>query len=203
MKGVAQGERAAAAPHYRSARIGSSGWRTYNSIHSAFLSPAAVPAFSPHRSTLLRLHEPHFGVPPVLPVMSPTAWFRRRPAPAAEKPLRDELLSIERLEERALALAASFTVDPNPRRRARDTFPRFEDNARVLRDAYRTLADDVRTGRVRRVRRPNGCSTTSTWSPPRSATSARTCRARTTASCRRSPRASRPATRASTRWPSS
>jgi cyclic beta-1,2-glucan glucanotransferase len=69
---------------------------------------------------------------------------RRSPTP--EKPLRDELLSIERLEERALALAASFTIDPNPRHRARSIFPRFEDNIRVLRGAYRTLADDVRTG---------------------------------------------------------
>jgi cyclic beta-1,2-glucan synthetase len=67
-------------------------------------------------------------------------------APISEKPFRDELLSIERLEERALALAASFTIDPNPRRRARNIFPRFDDNARVLRDAYRTLAEDVRTG---------------------------------------------------------
>jgi cyclic beta-1,2-glucan synthetase len=71
----------------------------------------------------------------------------RTAAPSSEKPFRDELLSIERLEERALALAASFTIDPSPRRRARDIFPRFDDNARVLRDAYRTLADDVRTGR--------------------------------------------------------
>ena len=71
--------------------------------------------------------------------------WNRRPAPA-EKPLRDELLSIEGLEERALALAASFTIDPNPRRRARNIFPRFEDNVRFLRAAYRTLADDVRTG---------------------------------------------------------
>ena len=77
--------------------------------------------------------------------MSSSRWQRAR-RPAAEKPLRDELLSIERLEERALALAASLTVDPNPRHRARDTFPRFEDNVRVLRAAYRTLADDVRTG---------------------------------------------------------
>src|SRR4030081_1756266 len=69
-------------------------------------------------------------------------------APSSEKPFRDELLSIERLEERALSLAASFIVDPNPRRRARNIFPRFDDNARVLRDAYRTLADDVRTGQV-------------------------------------------------------
>jgi hypothetical protein len=37
--------------------------------------------------------------------MSPRAWFGRPPPPSVEKPLRDELLSIERLEERALALA--------------------------------------------------------------------------------------------------
>ena len=71
-------------------------------------------------------------------------WKRRRTP--ADAPLRDELLSIERLEERALALAATFTIDPNPRRRARNIFPRFEDNVRVLRGAYRTLAADVRTG---------------------------------------------------------
>jgi cyclic beta-1,2-glucan synthetase len=70
---------------------------------------------------------------------------RHAPAPASEKPFRDELLSIERLEERALALAASFTIDPSARR-ARNIFPRFDDNARVLRHAYRTLAEDVRTG---------------------------------------------------------
>jgi cyclic beta-1,2-glucan synthetase len=64
----------------------------------------------------------------------------------AEKPLRDELLSVERLEERALALAGAFTIDPNPRRRSRNIFPRFHDNARVLGEAYRMLADDVRTG---------------------------------------------------------
>src|SRR4051794_41962857 len=79
-----------------------------------------------------------------------TGGFNRRPwrrrATPPEKPLRDELLSIEGLEERALALAASFTIDPDPRRRARNIFPRFEDNVRVLRDAYRTLADDVRKG---------------------------------------------------------
>ena len=69
-----------------------------------------------------------------------------RQPPPAEKPPRDELLSIERLEERALALAASFTIDPNPRRRARNIFPRFDENVRVLRGAYRTLANDVRTG---------------------------------------------------------
>ena len=55
----------------------------------------------------------------------------RRLAPDDDKPLRDELLSIERLEERARSLAARFTVDPSPRRMARSVFPRFDDNARV------------------------------------------------------------------------
>jgi len=77
---------------------------------------------------------------------SVTSWLRRPHRARAEKPLRDELLSIERLEDRALALAASLTIDPNPHRRAENTFPRFDDNVRLLRVAYRTLADDVRTG---------------------------------------------------------
>jgi cyclic beta-1,2-glucan synthetase len=77
------------------------------------------------------------------------SWLFRsgeRAAPAAEKPLRDELLSIERLQERAHALAASFTVDPSSRRASRSLFPRFDDNARVLREAYRALTDDVHRG---------------------------------------------------------
>ncbi len=69
----------------------------------------------------------------------------RAPHPA-EKPLRDELLSIERLEERARALAARFTLDPKPRRAARNVLPRFEENARILRKAYITMADDVHRG---------------------------------------------------------
>ena len=73
-------------------------------------------------------------------------WRRTRQSPTADKPLRDELLSIERLEERALALAARFTLDPRSRRRARKPFRRFEDNVRVLRATYRILADDVRRG---------------------------------------------------------
>jgi cyclic beta-1,2-glucan synthetase len=62
------------------------------------------------------------------------------------KPLRDELLSIERLEERARALAARFTLDPNPRRASRNVLPRLDDNARVLRRAYLVMADDVHRG---------------------------------------------------------
>ena len=72
--------------------------------------------------------------------------LRPRPRPAPQKPLRDELLSIERLEERAKALAARFTLDPNPRRVARNVFPRFDDNARVLRAAYLTMAEEVHQG---------------------------------------------------------
>jgi cyclic beta-1,2-glucan synthetase len=79
--------------------------------------------------------------------------FRRPPlrpfvraTPRPEKPFREELLSIEGLEERARALAARFTVDPSPRRRARHAYPRLDDNAAVLREAYRILADDVHRG---------------------------------------------------------
>src|SRR5207249_1958546 len=83
-----------------------------------------------------------------------SARSSRRPAPKlasgrrpeAQKPLRAELLSIERLEERARALAASFTLARDPRRKARPFFSRLEDNARVLRKAYRVLADDVHGG---------------------------------------------------------
>lgn len=61
-----------------------------------------------------------------------------------DAPFRDELLGVDRLEERALAIAARFAVDP--RRGARSIFPRFEDNARALRATYRLLAGDVRNG---------------------------------------------------------
>jgi cyclic beta-1,2-glucan synthetase len=62
-----------------------------------------------------------------------------------DKPFRDEPLSSERLDERALALAANFTPDPQ-RRKARSIYPRLRDNERVLDAAYRTLAEDVREG---------------------------------------------------------
>ena len=68
-----------------------------------------------------------------------------RSTESREGPFRDPLLGSERLEERALALAASFTI--NPRARAKSILSRFDDNARVLDRAYRTLAGDVRAGR--------------------------------------------------------
>ncbi|HZR08842.1 MAG TPA: carbohydrate-binding protein, partial [Myxococcales bacterium] len=73
------------------------------------------------------------------------AGRRRRASAAPEKPFRDELLSVERLDERARSLAARFTVDPS-RRPARSVFARFDDNGRVLREAYRALAADVHRG---------------------------------------------------------
>jgi cyclic beta-1,2-glucan synthetase len=72
--------------------------------------------------------------------------MQRRRHGFPDKPLRDELLSIERLEERAKALAARLTVDPTPRRRARDLYPRLTDNERVLRQTYLTMAEDVHRG---------------------------------------------------------
>ncbi len=62
-----------------------------------------------------------------------------------EKPFRDELLSAERLDERARSLAARCTLDPS-RRTSRSVFPRFDDNVHLLREAYRALASDVHRG---------------------------------------------------------
>src|SRR4051812_7544931 len=67
--------------------------------------------------------------------------FRRR-SPSPEKPLRDELLSIEPLEDRAKSLAASLTVG-QARRRVKRLFPRLNENAETIRSAYTALAADV------------------------------------------------------------
>src|SRR3989454_4875631 len=61
-------------------------------------------------------------------------------------PLHGELLGVERLEERARALAAGFTLSRNPRRGPPRLLRRLSDHARVLRHAYRPLAGDVRRG---------------------------------------------------------
>src|SRR5882762_9353858 len=61
-------------------------------------------------------------------------------------PLHGELLGVERLEERARALAAEFTLSRNPRRGPPRQLRRLSDDARVLRHAYRVLAGDVRHG---------------------------------------------------------
>src|SRR5882672_2887507 len=101
------------------------------------------------------------GTDAVMPPVS-RRGDRRRPKP--EKPLRAELLSLEGLEERARALAASFTLARDPRRKARPFFSRLEDNARVLRKAYRVLADDVHGGEfVRSEERRVGKECRSRW----------------------------------------
>jgi cyclic beta-1,2-glucan synthetase len=69
----------------------------------------------------------------------------RGQAAAGQRPFRDELLSAERLDERARSLAARFTVDPT-RRAARSVLPRLDDNVRALRLAYRALAGAVHRG---------------------------------------------------------
>jgi cyclic beta-1,2-glucan synthetase len=68
---------------------------------------------------------------------------RERRAPLA--PQRGELLSIERLEERARALGASFTLDPE-RRPTRRALTRFEDDVASLRATYHELADATHAG---------------------------------------------------------
>jgi cyclic beta-1,2-glucan synthetase len=84
-----------------------------------------------------------------------------RRAPGSDRsPLRAELLSVEHLEERARVLAASYTLARNPRRRPRRFLPRLQENARVLRHAYRELASDVRGGEPV-APAADGCSTIS------------------------------------------
>jgi cyclic beta-1,2-glucan synthetase len=61
-------------------------------------------------------------------------------------PLHGELLGVERLEERARALAAEFTLARNPGRGPPRLLRRLAADARVLRHAYRILAADVRNG---------------------------------------------------------
>ena len=83
---------------------------------------------------------------PAEPAVSSGGATARRRFSRLDAPLRDELLSTELLEERAKALAARFTVDPSPGRSARRRRPRLEANARLLEEAYRTLAQDVHRG---------------------------------------------------------
>jgi cyclic beta-1,2-glucan synthetase len=69
-----------------------------------------------------------------------------RPIGLDSSPLHGELLGVERLEERARVLAAGFTLARHPRRRPHRLLRRLTDDARVLREAYRLLAGDVRRG---------------------------------------------------------
>ena len=76
----------------------------------------------------------------------PQGGAQPRPVGLDSSPLHGELLGVERLEERARALAAEFTLARDPRRGPPRLLRRLADDARVLRVAYRTLAGDVRRG---------------------------------------------------------
>ena len=59
---------------------------------------------------------------------------------------RTELLSVERLEERARLLARTYVVDPPFRGRRANLVRRFHEDVRVLARAYEALTSDVRAG---------------------------------------------------------
>ena len=69
-----------------------------------------------------------------------------RPVGLDTSPLHGELLGVARLEERARALAAGFTLSRNPRRGALRLLRRLADDKKLLRQAYRTLSGDARRG---------------------------------------------------------
>lgn len=62
-----------------------------------------------------------------------------------EEPIREELFSVERLEQYAATLAAEHQVSDRPQR-GRLLLPRFEENGRQLLAAYRTLTAAVFEG---------------------------------------------------------
>jgi cyclic beta-1,2-glucan glucanotransferase len=68
------------------------------------------------------------------------------PDPSNEEPIREELYSVERLEQYAASLAAEHRVYEG-RRRGRRLLPGLERNGRQLIAAYRTLVEAVRAGR--------------------------------------------------------
>jgi cyclic beta-1,2-glucan synthetase len=62
-----------------------------------------------------------------------------------ERPIREELFSVERLEEQARSLAAAQTVTARPLP-GRDLARRLADNEKVLVGAYRDIADAIAAG---------------------------------------------------------
>ncbi|HZB44479.1 MAG TPA: hypothetical protein VE360_04520, partial [Pyrinomonadaceae bacterium] len=72
--------------------------------------------------------------------------LRRGREAREEEPIREELFSVERLEQFAETLAAEHRVTEGPSR-GRRLLPRLEENGRALVAAYRTLADAIRAGR--------------------------------------------------------
>jgi len=79
-----------------------------------------------------------------MPSAQPSAEFARQPL---EEPIRAELFGVERLEQHAESLAAAQHV-MSESEKGRRLLPRVEDNGRVLREAYRVIAEAVREGRA-------------------------------------------------------
>ncbi len=79
--------------------------------------------------------------------MSSFQGTRRSARNSDEDPIREELFSVERLEQYAAELASAHSVSPNPRR-GRRLLPRLEENGRKLIVVYRTLADAIRNDRT-------------------------------------------------------
>jgi cyclic beta-1,2-glucan synthetase len=72
---------------------------------------------------------------------------RLRGARDGELPIRDELYSIERLEQFAVTLAAEHKIAERPRH-VNLLLPRLEENSRTLVAAYRALAESIRREHV-------------------------------------------------------
>src|SRR3989440_3824955 len=72
---------------------------------------------------------------------------RLRGAKDGERPIRDELYSIERLEHYAAGLAAEHRIAEKPQR-ASLLLPRLEDNGRKLIAAYKALVESIRQEHV-------------------------------------------------------
>ena len=60
-----------------------------------------------------------------------------------EEPVREELFSVERLEQYAAELAAAHTVS-SKKKHGQLLFPRLEENGRKLIAVYRALAEAIR-----------------------------------------------------------
>src|SRR5712672_2245224 len=73
--------------------------------------------------------------------------FKGAPDAGADLPIREELYSIERLEQYAVALAAEHQIAEKPHRISL-LLPRLEENGRKLIAAYQALAESIRAEHV-------------------------------------------------------
>ncbi|HEX7531000.1 MAG TPA: hypothetical protein VF333_07645, partial [Pyrinomonadaceae bacterium] len=73
--------------------------------------------------------------------------FKRAVDSGAELPIREELYSIERLEQYAVVLAAEHKIAEKPQRVSL-LLPRLEENGRKLIAAYKALAESIRAEHV-------------------------------------------------------